>query len=429
MTELNVYDFLLFFIILSLLCQVILDKIQVKYLINNEDFIPDRFKESISLDSHKRSIKYSVEKLEHRTKRNMIEIIFLGALTFGGGLNFLAEYFYGLSGRLEINSILLGSALVVVFYLIVFLIDLPFNLYKQFVIEERYGFNKMTPRLWLSDLLKNAILSLILVFPVIILIISLMMNRADFGTFWWIMLWALVVCLSTAFMIIIPLVIAPIFNKFSPVQDGVLKERLEKLLARCKFESKGLFTMDGSRRSAHGNAYFAGIGGAKRIVLFDTLIDKLDEKEIEAVLAHEVGHYKCGHVPYRLGVSALMSFGFFFFLGLLIDENLFFLSFGLTTETLNITEYSAILPACFFILFFYILPNALFPLRPFTAILSRKHEFEADRYAAKNSEADQLISALIKLYKENSAPVITNKWFSLFYDSHPNALARIDALE
>ena len=429
MAEYNIYNIIIFFIILSFLFQVILDKIQIKYLISNLNFIPERFKKSISIDDHKKSIEYARDKLDHRIKRNTVEILFLGVLTFGGLLDGLTQYAHILSLRLEVNAVLAGSLLVLFFYCIVFLVEVPFSLYKQFVIEERHGFNKMTFRLWLTDLAKNAALSGILIFPIIYMILFLITNRMEIGVFWWILLWALVVLLSVSFMIIFPLFIAPIFNKFSPIENGLLKERLEKLLTRCKFKSKGLFTMDGSKRSSHGNAYFAGIGGAKRIVLFDTLIEKLNEKEIEAVLAHEVGHYKCGHIPSRLLISALMSFGFFFFLGLFIDEQLFFQSFGISIETTNLIENSGILSASFFIVFFYILPNALFPLRPLTAILSRKHEFEADSYAAKNSEATQLISALIKLYKENSAPVITNKWFSLFYDSHPNALARIDALE
>ena len=402
---------------------------QVKFLINNINFIPDRFRKSISIDDHKKSIEYAKDKLNHRIKRNVVEILFLGVLTFGGFLDGLTQYAYALSLSLEVNAVLAGSLFVLFFYCIVFLVDVPFNLYKQFVIEERHGFNKMTFGLWLTDLAKNAALSGMLIFPVIYLILFLITSRMEIGALWWILLWALVVFLSVSFMIIFPLIIAPIFNKFSPIENGLLKERLEKLLTRCKFKSKGLFTMDGSRRSSHGNAYFAGIGGAKRIVLFDTLIEKLNENEIEAVLAHEVGHYKCGHIPSRLIQSALMSFGFFFFLGLFIDEQLFFLSFGISIETMNLLDNSGILSALFFIVFFYILPNALFPLRPLTATLSRKHEFEADSYAAENAEASQLISALIKLYKENSAPVITNKWFSLFYDSHPNALARIDALE
>tara|TARA_B100000035_G_scaffold299175_1_gene293619 strand:- start:735 stop:2024 length:1290 start_codon:yes stop_codon:yes gene_type:complete len=427
--EYNIYNIIIFFIILSFLFQVILDKIQIKYLISNLNFIPERFKKSISIDDHKKSIEYARDKLDHRIKRNTVEILFLGVLTFGGLLDGLTQYAHILSLRLEVNAVLAGSLLVLFFYCIVFLVEVPFSLYKQFVIEERHGFNKMTFRLWLTDLAKNAALSGILIFPIIYMILFLITNRMEIGVFWWILLWALVVLLSVSFMIIFPLFIAPIFNKFSPIENGLLKERLEKLLTRCKFKSKGLFTMDGSKRSSHGNAYFAGIGGAKRIVLFDTLIEKLNEKEIEAVLAHEVGHYKCGHIPSRLLISALMSFGFFFFLGLFIDEQLFFQSFGISIETTNLIENSGILSASFFIVFFYILPNSLFPLRPLTAILSRKHEFEADSYAAENAEASQLISALIKLYKENSAPVITNKWFSLFYDSHPNALARIDALE
>ena len=429
MADLNIYNIIIFFIILSFLFQVILDKIQIKYLTNNLNFIPERFKKSISIDDHKKSIEYARDKLDHRIKRNIVEILFLGVLTFGGLLNGLTQYTYMLSLSLEVNTVLAGSLLVLFFYCIVFLVDVPFSLYKQFVVEERHGFNKMTFRLWFSDLAKNVALSGILFFPIIYLVLFLITNRMEIGVLWWVLLWALVVLLSVSFMIIFPLIIAPIFNKFSPIENGLLKERLEKLLTRCKFKSKGLFTMDGSKRSSHGNAYFAGIGGAKRIVLFDTLIEKLNEKEIEAVLAHEVGHYKCGHIPSRLLISALMSFGFFFFLGLFIDDQLFFLSFGISIETANVIENSGILSASFFIVFFYIMPNALFPLRPLTSILSRKHEFEADSYAAKNAEASQLISALIKLYKENSAPVITNKWFSMFYDSHPNALARINALE
>ncbi len=429
MADLNIYNIIIFFIILSFLFQVILDKIQIKYLTNNLNFIPERFKKSISIDDHKKSIEYARDKLDHRIKRNIVDILFLGVLTIGGLLDGLTQYTYMLSLSLEVNTVLAGSLLVLFFYCIVFLVDVPFSLYKQFVIEERHGFNKMTFRLWFTDLAKNIALSGVLFFPIIYLVLFLITNRMEIGVLWWILLWALVVLLSVSFMIIFPLIIAPIFNKFSPIENGLLKERLEKLLTRCKFKSKGLFTMDGSKRSAHGNAYFAGIGRAKRIVLFDTLIEKLNEKEIEAVLAHEVGHYKCGHIPSRLLVSALMSFGFFFFLGLFIDDQLFFLSFGISIETANVIENSGILSASFFIVFFYIMPNALFPLRPLTSILSRKHEFEADSYAAENAEANQLISALIKLYKENSAPIITNKWFSLFYDSHPNALARINALE
>jgi len=319
---------------------------------------------------------------------------------------------------------------IMFFYCIVFLVDLPFSLYKQFVIEERYGFNKMTLRLWLADLFKSAVLSVLLFLPVIYMIIALIVNRMDFGPFWWAALWVLVFSIFFFYVTILkPVVLDPLFNEFLPLNEGGLKDRLEALLTRCKFKSRGLYTMDGSKRSGHGNAYFTGIGAAKRIVLFDTLVEKLNEKEIEAVLAHEVGHYKCGHIPYRFGLFAVLSFGFFFFLGLFVEEKLFFLSFGITPETLIVTENSAILPACFFILFFYVLPNALFPLGPIFSFLSRKHEFEADDYAAKNAEADKLISALIRLYKVNYSPVITNKWFSLFYDSHPNAAARIDALE
>jgi len=235
--DLNIYNIIIFFIILSFLFQVVLDKVQIKYLTNNVNFIPERFEKSISIDDHKKSIEYAKDKLEHRIKRNIVEILFLGVLTFGGFLDGLTQFAHVLSLSLEVNAVLAGSLLVLFFYCIVFLIDLPFSLYKQFVIEERHGFNKMTFRLWFTDLAKNAALSSIIFFPIVYLILFLITNRMEIGVLWWILLWALVVLLSVSFMIIFPLIIAPIFNKFSPIENGHLRERLEKLLTRCKFKS------------------------------------------------------------------------------------------------------------------------------------------------------------------------------------------------
>ena len=229
MADLNLYNIIIFFIILSFLFQVVLDKMQIKYLTKNLNFIPERFRKNISIDDHKKSIEYAKDKLDHRIKRNVVEILFLGMLTFGGFLDYLTQTAYALSFSLEIDAVLAGSLLVLLFYCIVFLVDVPFSLFKQFVIEERYGFNKMTFRLWVSDLAKNVALSGILFFPIIYLVLFLITNRMEIGVLWWTLLWALVVLLSVSFMIIFPLIIAPIFNKFSPIENGLLKERLEKL--------------------------------------------------------------------------------------------------------------------------------------------------------------------------------------------------------
>ena len=418
----------MFFIVLSFSIQLVLDVIQIKYLNNNKKNVPSQFKEMISLQGHQKSIQYSVAKLKHRVKRNIIEIIIIFTLTTGGFLDYMLKTFYSFESDFSIGPHSSAALMILLFFCALFLIDLPFTLYKQFVIEERFGFNKMTINLFISDTIKSTFLSLLLFVPLLFAMFNLIEGRLIIGELWWVILWIVTFLLSLTFMICYPTFVAPIFNKFTSLQNGSLKTRLEELLDRCKFEAKGLYTMDGSRRSSHGNAYFAGLGKGKRIVLFDTLIDKLSEKEIEAVLAHEVGHYKCGHIPTRLLTSSIFSFAFFWLFSLSIDSSLFSVSMGITSETLDTVGDNTVVYGAFLILFFYVLPFLLFPLKPLNSILSRKHEFEADRYAARTSDPQNLISALIKLYRENSAPVITNKWFSLFYDSHPNAKARIEAL-
>lgn len=419
----------MFFIVLSFSIQLVLDIIQIKYLNNNKKKVPEQFREMISLQVHQKSIQYSVAKLKHRIKRNIVEIIIIFSLTTGGFLDYILKTFYNFESNFNIGSDSSAVLMILLFFGALFLIDLPFTLYKQFVIEERFGFNKMTINLFISDTIKSTLLSLLLFVPLLFAMFNLIDDRLIIGEFWWVILWIVTFLLSLTFMVCYPTFIAPMFNKFTSLPNSSLKTRLEDLLERCKFEAKGLYTMDGSKRSSHGNAYFAGLGRGKRIVLFDTLINKLSEKEIEAVLAHEVGHYKCGHIPTRLISSSIFLFAFFWVFSLSIDSSLFYISMGITLETLDTLGDNTVTYGAFLILFFYVLPFLLFPLKPLNSILSRKHEFEADRYAAKTSEPKNLISALIKLYRENSAPVITNRWFSLFYDSHPNAKARIEALE
>jgi STE24 endopeptidase len=279
-----------------------------------------------------------------------------------------------------------------------------------------------------SDIFKQSLLSLVIGIPIILIVLTIISSRDNLGFFWWLILWGFFTLISLTFVLVFPTVIAPLFNKFSPLEDGILKTKLDTLLLKCDFSAKGLFLMDGSKRSSHGNAFFAGFGKSRRIVLFDTLVDKLSENEIEAVLAHELGHYKCGHVPIRFIISLSTSLLFFGLFGLLIGSENFYLGLGIQQNVLQYISDTVFIDATFFILFFFVIQSITFPFQPITSIISRKHEFEADRYAAKKSNSSYLISALVKLYRDNASPVITDKWYSLFNDSHPTASLRIKAL-
>jgi STE24 endopeptidase len=309
--------------------------------------------------------------------------------------------------------------LIVAVMLVSSVIDLPFDYYKQFTLEEKFGFNKMKPALFFTDLIKNTLVSALIGLPLIWVILTVM---AKAGDLWWLYAWG-IWCVFQIFMLgFYQSVIAPLFNKFTPLEDASLQTRIEGLMQRVGFASKGLFVMDGSRRSAHGNAYFSGFGAAKRIVFFDTLLARLAPSEIEAVLAHELGHFKLHHVIQRIAIVFTLSLGFLALLGYLKNQLWFYQGLGVT-PMLNASNDAMVL-----ILFMLSLPVFTFLLSPLTSLRSRKQEFEADAFAAQHSNAQDLISALVKLYEDNASTLTPDPLHSAFYDSHPPASVRVQRL-
>jgi len=310
-------------------------------------------------------------------------------------------------------------ALLVSFGIISGIVDLPFNYYKQFVLEEKFGFNKMTLRLFIADLAKGALLGAAIGLPLIWVILTLMGKAGDA---WWLYAWMVWSGFQLLMLVLYPTLIAPLFNKFTPLTDDSLRTRIENLMGRVGFASKGLFVMDGSKRSAHGNAYFSGFGGAKRIVFFDTLLARLAPQEIEAVLAHELGHFKLKHIVKRIAVMFALSLGFLALLGYLKGQVWFYTGLGIEPMLNSSNDAMALL------LFALVLPVFTFLLSPLTSISSRKHEFEADAFASKYTNAQDLVSALVKLYEDNASTLTPDPLHSAFYDSHPPASVRIDRL-
>jgi STE24 endopeptidase len=297
------------------------------------------------------------------------------------------------------------------------LVELPLNAYRVFGIETRFGFNKMTPAMFVADLVKQTLVGALLGLPLVLAVLWLM---GATGALWWLWTWVVWMGFNVLVLAVFPTFIAPLFNKFTPMQEGDLKARIEALLSKCGFKAQGLFVMDGSRRSAHGNAYFTGFGKAKRIVFFDTLLSRLQPAEIEAVLAHELGHYKLNHVFRRLAWTFTVSLGFLWALGQLRHAAWFYQGLGVQAPAGD---------AMALVLFFLVVPVFTFMLRPIMAMYSRKHEFEADAYAARNASGPELAEALVKLYKDNASTLTPDPLHSAFYDSHPPAAARIARLK
>ena len=296
------------------------------------------------------------------------------------------------------------------------IIDLPFSLYRQFVIEAKHGFNRMTLGLFFADLAKQTLIGIVIGAPLILAVLWLMNGM---GSLWWLYVWLFWSAFNLLVMFVYPTWIAPLFNKFSPLADGEMKTRIEALLTRCGFRSSGLFVMDGSKRSSHGNAYFTGFGNSKRIVFFDTLLERLTPNEVEAVLAHELGHFRRHHIVYRMALMFALSLGFLWLLGQLIDAPWFYAGLGVPAQN----------TALALILFFLVVPVFTFLLGPLGSYLSRRNEFEADAYAAEHASAGDLVRALVKLYEDNAATLTPDPLHSLFYDSHPPAAQRIAHLQ
>ncbi len=385
----------------------------VQHIQAHRNAVPAAFAQEISLEAHQKAADYSSAK----TRLNIAAIFFdaavLLALTFAGGLqaidNLAASFFP--------EGLARGLVFVAILTVIMSVIELPFGLYRTFGIESRFGFNKMTLAMFFGDLAKSAAIGVVIGLPLLFAVLWLM---AEMGEQWWLYVWVVWVVFNTLVLALYPTFIAPLFNKFSPMQDGEMKQRIENLISRCGFTSKGLFVMDGSKRSSHGNAYFTGFGKSKRIVFFDTLLSRLEVQEIEAVLAHELGHFRRRHVIKRMAWTFAMSLGFLWLLGALKDQAGFY-------EGLNVA-YPAT-DAMALTLFFLVVPVFTFLFQPLLAMYSRKHEFEADEYAAQFAPARDLIRALVKLYKDNASTLTPDPLHSVFYDSHPPASTRIARLE
>jgi STE24 endopeptidase len=389
-----------------------LDARQVGHVGTHRAAVPAEFAGQITLEAHQKAADYTCAKTRLAMAGVVAEGVIVLWLTFGGGL----EAAHQLTTRWFAEGLARGIALIVLVALFMTVAELPFGLYRTFRIEERFGFNRMTPALFLADLAKSLLLAVVLGLPLAACVLWLMQAS---GSYWWIYAWLVWAAFNLLMLAVYPTWIAPLFNKFSPMPETALKQRVERLLERCGFRVKGLMIMDGSRRSSHGNAYFTGFGNAKRIVFFDTLISRLEPAEVEAVLAHELGHFKLHHVAKRIAWLIAASLAFFAVLGQLAGAEWFFAGLNVSSES----------PAMALILFFLVVPSFTFLLRPIGAMYSRKHEFEADLYAARNASAQDLVSALVKLYRDNASTLTPDPAHSAFHDSHPPALARIVRLK
>ena len=383
---------------------------QIAYVQANRSTIPEQFAAYLALPAHQKAADYAIAKTRFGRITLAVEVVVLLAFTFAGGLQALHDFW-----NVRLAGLAYGVALIFSVMAISGLVDLPLAAYSQFVIEEKFAFNRMTIKLFIADLLKQTALGLAIGTPVLLAVLWLM---AQMGNFWWLYAWLFWCSFNLLILLAYPTWIAPLFNTFSPLADGPLKSRIETLLQRCGFSASGLFVMDGSKRSSHGNAYFTGFGKSRRIVFFDTLLGRLHAAEVEAVLAHELGHFKLRHVRQRLVLMFALALIFLAALGQMMDAEWFFRGLGVHAQN----------TALALTLFFLVVPVFTFLLTPLMSLLSRRHEFAADEYAAANASADDLIKALVKLYEDNASTLTPDPVHSLFYDSHPPAALRIARL-
>jgi len=384
----------------------------IAHVQSHRNEVPAAFSGSISLDAHQKAADYSNAKTKLVIIEATAQAALLAILTIGGGLQLIDEIWRNL---LPANEIARGALVICSAMIVSSLIDIPFDYYKTFTVDEKFGFNKMTRSMFFSDMLKHTIVGVILGAPILFAALWLMQGA---GAYWWLYLWIVWSVFNLVMLAVYPTFIAPFFNKFTPLADVELKQRIETLLTKCGFKSQGLFVMDGSARSSHGNAYFTGFGSSKRVVFFDTLLERLNADEIEAVLAHELGHFRHHHVIKRIALMFFVSFVGLALLGWLMNQDWFYAGLGIEQSS----NYMALL------LFLLVSPVFLFLLRPLMASYSRKNEFEADDYAAKHANAKNLVEALVKLYRDNASTLTPDPLHSAFYDSHPPASIRISKL-
>ena len=389
---------------------------QMRHVARHADAVPAQFAGRVSLQAHRKAAAYTIARQRLAMLDAAVGVALLVALTLLGGVQAIsnavaASLGSGLAGQVAIVAavaVLLAAA------------DIPFDWYRQFHVEERFGFNRMTPRLFIADLTKSVLVAAALGLPLVALVLWLM---AAAGPWWWLYAWIVWVAFNAMVLVLYPTVIAPLFNRFEPLADGDLAARIGALLARTGFSSRGVFVMDGSRRSAHGNAYFTGLGRAKRIVFFDTLLQRLQPPEIEAVLAHELGHFKRRHIAKRLAFSFVSSLVFLALLGWLAGQTWFYEGLGVAPPLDGSANGVAL------VLFMLVVPVFTFVLAPIASRISRKHEFEADAFAVAHTSGDDLAAALVKLYEDNAATLTPDPVHSAFYDSHPPAAIRIARLQ
>jgi len=385
----------------------------VRHIAANRDAVPVEFAGRIPLAAHQKAAAYNIAKSRVGAVETLVAAALTLGFTLGGGLQWISAAW---ERAFQAGGYAHGLALIASVVVVSAAFDLPFSLYRTFVVEARFGFNRMTLRLFVLDMMKAALIGALIGIP-LVLVVLLLMDKA--GGYWWVAVWLVWAGFNLSVAALYPTLIAPLFNKFSPLEDASLRGRIEALLAKCGFRAKGLFVMDGSKRSSHGNAYFTGFGAAKRIVFFDTLVSRLAPEEVEAVLAHELGHFSRHHVWKRMGVASAVSLALLATLGWLMQQDWFYAGLGVQSRS----------TAMALILFFMIAPAFTFLLQPLASLYSRLHEFEADRYAARYADAGNLVRALVKLYEDNAATLTPDPLHSAFYDSHPPAPVRIARLQ
>ena len=405
-------------LVAALLLRFYLATRQMRHVAEHRGRVPAPFTEQVSLEAHQKAADYTLAK----GRLSLFEIALGGALllvwTLLGGLDTLNQWLLG-AVQARWGNLAYQLALLAAFAMIGGLLDLPLDLYRTFHVEQRFGFNRMTWRLYALDMLKGTLLGALIGLPIAALILWLM--SATDGN-WWVWAWGVWMAFNLLLLVLYPTVIAPLFNDFTPLADESLKARVQALMAKCGFAAKGLFVMDGSKRSAHANAYFTGFGAAKRVVFFDTLLHKLNTEEVEAVLAHELGHFKHRHVLKRIAAMFAFSFAGFALLGWLASKSWFYTGLGVQPSTTAANDAAALL------LFMLVAPTFGFFISPLMASLSRKHEFEADAYACRQASGADLARALLKLHEDNAATLTPDPAYVRFYYSHPPAAQRIAAM-
>ena len=400
------------FLLFKKMVQSYLDNRNRAHIFANKNTVPKEFEEKISLVDHQKAATYSLYKIKVAGFWNFIDLVLLLGWTLGGGLNQLDTFARSFDFAPEATGVLFFC----LFGAISTIIGLPQSIHNTFFVEEKFGFNKTTPKTFIIDMIKGLALGSLIGLPILFGILKLMSNM---GEFWWAYAFVFLTSIQFILMWAYPNFIAPMFNKFTELEEGDVKSKILSLLERTGFTSSGLFIMDASKRSSHGNAYFTGFGKTKRIVFFDTLIKTLEPSEVEAVLAHELGHFKKKHIVQGLIKSVFFSFIGFYVLGLLYKSPSFYIGHG------------AELPSPYMALMLFTMVSGVYTffLTPINALSSRKYEFEADQFAVENSDGNDLIHALVKMYKDNASTLTPDPMYSAFYHSHPPALIRVDHLK